>query len=60
MIFALRPLQKDPDQKNQAANDPTEDLGVLGPFPIFHFAFAFIRKFLAGDAQTAAEVFEKN
>ena len=40
MIFALRPLQNDPDQENQAANNPKEDLGILGPFPIFHFAFS--------------------
>ena len=41
MILALRPLQNDPDQENQAANNPKEDLGILAPFPIFHFPFAF-------------------
>jgi hypothetical protein len=37
----LRPLQNDPDQENQGANNPNEDLGILGPLPIFHFVFAF-------------------
>ena len=37
-----RPLQKNPDQKNQRTNNPKEHLGILGPLPILlHFPFTF-------------------
>src|SRR6185369_4404426 len=54
MIYALRPLQNDPDQENQAANTPKEDLGILGPFPIFHFPFAFSPSSTASRASLSA------
>ena len=41
IIFALRPLQKNPDQENQGTNNPEEDLGILGPLPILHFPLTF-------------------
>jgi hypothetical protein len=37
----ILPLQKHPYQENQGTNNPEEGLGILGPLPVLHFAFAF-------------------
>jgi hypothetical protein len=37
----ILPLQKHPYHENQGTNNPEEGLGILGPLPVLHFAFAF-------------------
>jgi hypothetical protein len=61
----LRLLQNDPDHENQSTNDPNENLGILSPLPICHFALTFgsnetslTRPIFAGVAEDAWPLYQ--